>query len=213
MATITPPEISPSIRRLVESLVPGGEPVYMDVNPEPDATISECFPSIQAKVLRDGGQLLCGWQLWEWPGVLVEAEFHGIWAAPDGRHVDITPKQDGETRVLFVADPDLSYTGSHRNNVRLPLSKDRTIEDFVALADKRGRIMETAIPLGNGQFKISQQRMQMIQEIEKALGFVGRVIHAGLGADDQCLCKRSDSYRNCCGGAVTSVIRAHESLL
>ena len=78
VVTTTPPEITRAVRRLTESVVRGAEPVYLPVQPEADAIVHECFPNVQAKVARDGGQMLCGWQLWEWPHVLVEAEFQGI---------------------------------------------------------------------------------------------------------------------------------------
>ena len=78
VVTTTPPEITRAVRRLTDSVVRGAEPVYLPVQPEADAIVHECFPNVQAKVARDGGQMLCGWQLWEWPHVLVEAEFQGI---------------------------------------------------------------------------------------------------------------------------------------
>ena len=95
VVTTTPPEITRAVRRLTESVVRGAEPVYLDVQPEADAIVHECFPNVQAKVARDGGQMRCGWQLWEWPHVLVEAEFHAVWVSPAGELVDISPKPEG----------------------------------------------------------------------------------------------------------------------
>src|SRR6185437_7506238 len=106
--TTTPPEITQAIRRLIERVVPGGEAVYLTVQPETDAVVNECFPNVEAKIARAGSRMLCGWQLWEWPHVLVEAEFHAVWLSPEGEMVDITPKPDGEARVLFVRTNDVA---------------------------------------------------------------------------------------------------------
>ncbi len=102
--TTTPPEITRAVRRLIETVVSRGEAVYLPVKSEADAVVNECFPNVETKIARAGGHMLCGWQLWEWPHVLVEAEFHAVWVSPEGEMVDITPKLHGETRVLFVPD-------------------------------------------------------------------------------------------------------------
>ncbi|MEZ0470041.1 hypothetical protein [Luteimonas salinilitoris] len=81
------------MRRLVETVVPGGEAGYLTVQPEADAVVNECFPNVEAKIARAGGRMLCGWQLWEWPHVLVEAEFHAVWrpGAPSFRDQRLVP--------------------------------------------------------------------------------------------------------------------------
>lgn len=111
MMTTTPPEISRPIKRLVERVVPGGSAIYLPVTPEPGAVVNECFPNVAAKIESAGGRMLCGWQLWEWPHVLVEAEFHAVWISPDGDLVEITPKPQHESKILFVPDPKLRYQG------------------------------------------------------------------------------------------------------
>ncbi|MDC6663029.1 hypothetical protein N4Q66_26275, partial [Leclercia adecarboxylata] len=63
--TTTPPKITIAVRRLTDSVVLGAEPIYLPVRPEADAIVHGCFPNVQAKIARDGGQMLCGWQLWE----------------------------------------------------------------------------------------------------------------------------------------------------
>lgn len=52
---------------------------------------------------------MTGWIIWEDPGLLVEAEFHVVWADPGGNLVDVTPKPDGEQRILFVRDSSVIW--------------------------------------------------------------------------------------------------------
>ena len=89
----TPRTISKQVNRLISKLNLKAPPVYVKVQPESGAIVSECFPNVERKVLSSGGKMLCGWQIWEWPNVMIEAEFHAIWQSPEGDWVDITPKQ------------------------------------------------------------------------------------------------------------------------
>ena len=42
-----------------------------------------------------------GWRIWEWYGVMIEAEFHTIWESSDGILHDITPAPQEIGRTLF----------------------------------------------------------------------------------------------------------------
>jgi hypothetical protein len=101
----TPQTISKQVNRLISKLNLKAPPVYVKVQPEPWAIVNECFPNVERKVLSNGGKMLCGWQIWEWPNVMIEAEFHAIWQNPKGDWVDITPKQDEEQTILFAHTP------------------------------------------------------------------------------------------------------------
>lgn len=46
VVTTTPPAITRAVRRLADSVVRGAEPVYLDVRPETDAIVHECFPNV-----------------------------------------------------------------------------------------------------------------------------------------------------------------------
>lgn len=77
---------------MCRSIVFNSTPVFVDVIQETDAQINECFPNIVRKIDRDGGAIEYGGKIWEWPNILIEAEFHSVWIAPDGTYIDITPK-------------------------------------------------------------------------------------------------------------------------
>ncbi|WP_434729570.1 hypothetical protein [Rhizobium binae] len=77
-----------------------------------------------AKIQQDGGTPLHVWTIWELPDALWTAEFHVVWKAPDGSLVDVTPKPDGETSILFV--PDDTYLDDFDFAAR-PLNRRRRI--------------------------------------------------------------------------------------
>lgn len=204
MHTTTPGEISRPIKRLIEKVVPGGNGIYLPVNPEAGAVVNECFPNVQAKLERDGGQMLCGWQVWEWPHVLVEAEFHAVWKSPAGALVDITPKTQNETHILFVPDPRLSYQGLAKDNVRVPLRDDQVIRHFI-------RVSELIVQVMNKGERISQYGhvsvpAHEILPLQEARGFLGVSLASGLRDHDACLCESGNKYKRCHGRGWSSVL-------
>jgi hypothetical protein len=66
-----------------------------------------CSDGVLEKMKHDGGSIVFGWTLWEWPGAMLTAEFHSVWRSPDEDLCDITPKPQGEMDIVFV--PDLTY--------------------------------------------------------------------------------------------------------
>jgi hypothetical protein len=80
------------------------QPEFIPVVDEPLGLYGWCVNGVQLKVAESGGRPVFGWCVWEWPGVMWNAEFHCVWQGPDGVVVDITPKPQGEPAILFVPD-------------------------------------------------------------------------------------------------------------
>ncbi|MEI7037828.1 SEC-C domain-containing protein [Fulvimonas yonginensis] len=195
--TTTPARIGPAVRRLIDTVTPGGQARYLRVRPEPGATVNECFSNVRAKRARDGGRMLCGWQLWEWPRVMVEAEFHAVWLSPEGEMVEITPKPHGETQVLFVPDERRRHDGTVVDNVRMALHEDQLIEHFIRVS---GAIVQVAAHSGcatrHGRVWVPEEQIAPWRQVQR---FLGRSIHAGLREDDPCPCGSGSHYRRCHG--------------
>lgn len=115
--------------------MPGGEAVYVDVRPLPEAPANECFALVDEMVKRHGGEQLVGWSLWEFPTLFVEAEFHGVWRTADGRLVDPAPKQEPTEKVLFLRDASRTYHGVQVNNVRRAIRSDPLLEAYFRTFD------------------------------------------------------------------------------
>ncbi|PZV15533.1 MAG: hypothetical protein DCF21_11640 [Leptolyngbya sp.] len=69
--------------------------------PEPNnCHINTC---IQKKL--EGGSIEYGWVIWKDDVTgSIEAEFHSVWKDKKGDLLDITPRVDGEKKILFVPD-------------------------------------------------------------------------------------------------------------
>jgi len=202
--TTTPPEITQAIRRLIERVVPGGEAVYLTVQPETDAVVNECFPNVETKIARVGGRMLCGWQLWEWPHVLVEAEFHAVWLSPEGEMVDITPKPHGEAQILFVPDERRRYDGTAIDNVRMPLRDDQLIRHFIRASEAIVRVMNRGERAGQyGYVSVPVHEIEPLQQIRS---FLGQSLASGLRDHDPCLCGSGSKYKRCHGRGFESIL-------
>jgi hypothetical protein len=101
-AETTPREISLIVHQFAKTL--GGTPEFVPVVCDPYGVYGFCSDGVAEKVKCAGGAIQVGWIIWEWPKVLLTSEFHAVWASPEGELIDITPKPQGETRIVFVKD-------------------------------------------------------------------------------------------------------------
>lgn len=182
---VTPAEISMGLNALCSELVPGGKPVYVPVRPNEGAPADECFHIVDATASRSGGKAVLGWSLWELPGAFIEAELHAVWRSPDGEFIDVTPKKHPICRVLFLANMDLVYSGRQVNNVRVALSRDPSVTQYLATFDDEFELLNRGarakqhgeIELGESEGKefasILSRRASLLPQVLSCTAFVG----------------------------------------
>jgi hypothetical protein len=130
MNETTPPEISPQIVAAFLAQA-GHQPVYVPVRPAAHAQLLACFPNVDRQVQLNGGQAVTGRLAWTDPEVrYLNFEAHAVWRTPAGDLVDVTPKADGEERVLFAPDPRVAYRGRLIPSQYLPLVDDPEVHAF-----------------------------------------------------------------------------------
>ena len=91
-------------------------PIWLRVIDDPYGLYRWCSDGVGEKIRHDGGSILFGWVLWEWPAIMLTAEFHSVWVDPSDVIFDITPKPQGEKKILFI--PDRSYTSGFDFDMR-----------------------------------------------------------------------------------------------
>lgn len=131
-ATTTPARITTHIHKLCRRLGLGWKPQFVPVLERNDSGFRDCFNDVQRHIAENGGSIVYGWLLWEWPGILVEAEFHAVWQSPEGELLDVSEKPCGETTVLFIKDPTRVFSGRRVDNVRLAVGKDPRISELIS---------------------------------------------------------------------------------
>ena len=142
IATTTPYGINKHVRALRDRIASPLEPVFVQVQTRHDARSSECFEATAKHVAEFGGTSVYGWQVWEWPGILIEGEFHAVWKNPDGVLLDVSRKDEGENRILFIPDPRLAYTGETIDSIRIPIGKNPKIKQLISIKERFYRLFK-----------------------------------------------------------------------
>ncbi|MGY4403863.1 SEC-C metal-binding domain-containing protein [Bradyrhizobium sp. USDA 3315] len=167
--------------------------------PEPSAVAGECFSNVAAKVARDGGTLLYGWTIWEWPRVFVEAEHHAIWKS-NGKYVDITPHVNNEDQILFLPDPQRVYDfrGKKRLlNRKKSLGVFASAENWIEASDHLHNSMEEH-SVGS---EIRMKRTTLTALWESARNAQAQVLidlASTTKVNSPCFCNSGKKFKKCC---------------
>lgn len=132
---MNPPNlIKPYVRSFCRTVCKN-EPLFVPLRPLRNKPINECFRIVPEHVANSGGKQVNGWAIWEWPKVMIEAEFHCVWESPEGSLVDIAPKPFPLDKIVFLPDSHKQYRGRQVNNIRKALTRDKNIYRFIELAN------------------------------------------------------------------------------
>jgi hypothetical protein len=144
--TTTPPQIDGEVRAFCSEINSKSNPTYVKVTPRDFALPRECFYNVRTAIESFGGQFAYGWTIWLWPNVLIEAEHHAVWKTPSGRLIDVTPKAEGERKIVFLQDDSATYDFEidvQRDSVRKPLVEDPDVAQWLKLAADSFSIMKS----------------------------------------------------------------------
>jgi hypothetical protein len=103
--------ITKGIQKLARQIDSKSETKQVPVQPGEGCSPGSCFDNVRAVVRRHGGSTQHGWRMHELAGVYVEGEFHAVWRSPEGFLVDVTPRTDGLTTILFLPDSNAVWQG------------------------------------------------------------------------------------------------------
>ncbi len=180
--------ITPQIMELCQS-ISKYKPLYITVRADSRSCINECFANVDTYVKTHGGQSVLGRCIWQRANVLIEAEAHAIWKSPNGDMVDITPHINGETEVLFLADPKMAYDENCIPNIRKALTLSPLVAEFINLFNERDCI---AAESNENTFSLPANMIRRIFVIEQ-------ILNQRVGGNDLCPCQSGIKYKKCCG--------------
>ena len=162
---------------------------FVEVYPFQGMQINECFPNVKSVVEKLGGTTINGWAIWQWANIMVEAEAHAIWQAPDGKFVDITPHINNETRILFLPDDQVRFNGNPIPSHRQALTNSPLVAELISLFNKR----DTAAATTPGKvYSISNTDLRRMLELQQ-------LFHRSAERNDPCPCGSGLKYKKCCG--------------
>jgi hypothetical protein len=147
----TPTEITEALKEFCIDLC-WSEPAYIPVQSDQEGMYGFCNLTVAEKIKKDGGKPAHGWTIWEWPGVFWTAEFHMVWEHPNGELIDVTPKPDGETSILFLRDFSFEADFDFMNR---PVSRRKRIRPD---EDRAGAVAEAIEKLNERQRSYEETR-------------------------------------------------------
>jgi hypothetical protein len=199
----TPRKIHPAIVSLAQAIAPGSAPGFVRCEPTVGLPRNECFGIVRRRVQEAGGSAVIGWTIWEWPTILIEAEFHAVWQSTEGELVDLAPHDPPETRVLFLPDPNRTYQGRQVDNVRRPLQQRPEIVELIRIHGALFELMNK----GDRAAMHGAITLDWAEEIECGLLHARlRALTATLthmpprpGRNERCYCDSGRKFKHCCG--------------
>jgi hypothetical protein len=106
--------------------------------------IENCYWNVLSRIENQGGQILFGWMIRQWPGLYLAAEHHAVWKRPDGNIIDVTQRRpDAEEPTTFALDSVQDIDVRASPNVRieyLRLSKDSRVAELIELSGKMSSV-------------------------------------------------------------------------
>lgn len=181
-----------------ESVIPGGRPLHLETEAVPGAGQNDCFNIVERQIAEAGGDAVFGWAIWEWPGVLIEGEFHAVWEDETGTLHDITPAPQGITQRLFLVDPTRKYTGRQVNNIRRPLTDHPAVHRLIKAQDKLFAVMNKGTRAHeHGMTPIPKDELAPV--LEELSNAHQELMARRVGRNDPCPCGSGKKYKRCCG--------------
>ena len=200
-----PKEICDDIRALVLKLGVTTQPKYLPCKPDMNALVNECFPNVERKVKSDGGKSVLGWQIWKTP-LLVEAELHAVWQSPDGDLTDITPKSFPLNRILFVYDESAIYIGKQVNNIRINITGNQLVDDFIALNNVIFRIENKGERAFQHMLKLSGTEAKAYDQLKKLGALLEWLVLQGMNRKSPCFCGSGKKHKYCHGKKISKLL-------
>ncbi|MBL8517574.1 MAG: SEC-C domain-containing protein [Betaproteobacteria bacterium] len=193
---MTPETLDGPVRAMVERIVPGGTVLDLLVHTERFARKDECFASVEEKVRRDGGERVLGWHIWK-GNLIAEAELHAVWKSPDGQLTDIVPRPLFISRILFLPDEKIVYTGATVDNIRINLSGSPVVDDFIRAHSAKFALLNVGQRAYMQEFELSSSEKEVYEFLISMISGIEYMALARRGIDDPCLCRSGKAYRVC----------------
>lgn len=177
------------------------DPVFVAVKSE-GYRQNDCYANVKLCIEQNGGNQQQGWIIWESEGFLLQAEHHAVWSAPNGNRIDVSPKLDRETSILFLPDSRNLWTGDQIVlSIHRLLSNDPMTRQIVAMAEAHQRLRNAAFKCGEQIPTVEQMSHMVVQMASPTRGGKTPPTTGSVGRNAPCPCGSGRKYKKCCGQA------------
>ena len=177
------------------------KPIYIPSCPGTNDIKNECFPNVDRRIEMYGGKKIIGWEIWEWYGVMIEAEFHAVWLDSNKELKDITPKPILCDKILFLPDDKLQDEGKQVDNIRRSLLKGNIlIEEFIRCHERKFEILNKGERANQREVSLSDNEAKELLAIsERSTLLFVKILNSLPGRNDLCRCGSGKKFKKCCG--------------
>jgi hypothetical protein len=163
-----PPIEAPHVQAFCAEISSISQPQLVVCRPRFDRPANACFPIVEEQIAINGGAMLIGWAIWEWPGLFIEAEFHATWVSPTGVVVDLNPRQIFTPSIVFLPDPTRRYEGKQVDNIRKPLIRDNDLIRFLFTCRRKFEILNKGeLAYQHGLISLPPKTIREVQLLQK----------------------------------------------
>jgi len=210
--TSVPNSITPEVVRGCGQIGITTLPVFVDVSPAPSALPNKCILNVLKWLETNDGQLVLGWKVNLWSGVLVELIGHSVIRSKDALLHCITPDQFGSKRILFLEDARITYDPndplSRMPVKRVPLTNHRDVATFIAIEEKITAI-KSKYPPTSGPIAVHGDDAATLEKLEKGKRNAFRDLALRVWRNaDPCPCESGKSFASCCRSGMSMSQRA-----
>ena len=198
----TPKEITEEILEFCKEIDSTTKPNFLELSQVEEYICEECYGNVENHIKKNGGGVQYGWIIWEDPKIFLEGEFHAVWVNSEGKYTDVTPKVDGEDRILFLPDSKKKFTGELIDNIRKPLVDNAYTRTQVRVEERKFEIKKKYYD-GSIQIKIPKFEIDNLERyrVETLLSEIKKDKLMGkmkIGRNQPCPCGSGKKYKKCC---------------
>ena len=212
MSPFTPQEENKHVKKLLNLLKVEFDTEIIPVQVESYAKPLNCFPNVDEKVKRDGGKAHYGWAIHQ-TDLLCEAERHAVWESPNEDLIDITPREFVTENTMFVSDNNFIYTGQLVDNVRVNITSNPVVDDFIKVCETLEKFYALGERVDDESMSIPEPIAPYIENLENLKNGYLFFMNSGGTPRKSCFCGSPKAYKNCHGSELKSIIAVDFSRL
>jgi len=177
------------------------QPAFIPIRSEKGGIENECIWNVRHQVEKSGGQMILGWNVSEWYGIMLEASFHAVWRTPSGELIDVTPNEANKDRSLFLPDAKLVYEEKQIDSILHPLISDDRLNEFISNQHEIFRLENTGDrALKHGHIILSQKDADRRGELKlRQNELMFAIADQTPGRNDYCRCGSGLKHKKCHG--------------
>ena len=188
----SPTRISTHITAFCKEIDPTKSPVFLPLQLDPQSKPDFCYENVRNYVALHAGDIQHGWIIWELPDVFLQAEFHAVRISPVGELIDITPKVDGENKILFLPDSKRVYNQNLLVESRLkPFTYNKATWYWMWTEHEKHKIKQKHFWNGKVNVQAANAELDFLNSTEE--GHTPKI-----NRNASCICGSGKKFKRCC---------------